>query len=352
MPRSKRLPPSTDSLSSPVTRRDFLQTSVAAGVALSAWPVWAEAKDAPKVTGSPETLVKKLFDSLNEAQRKEVCFAWDYVDPKRGLLRTRVANNWNITKPIINSDAYTDDQRAIIKGIFEGMIQPDWHARFYKQLDDDAGGFGEEQSFAIFGEPGSGKFEFVMTGRHMTIRCDGDSADHVAFGGPIFYGHACEGFYEKGTHDGNVFWHQGLAANKLYEMLDGKHRKVALIEKAPAEQQVAFHGKSTLSGLPVTELSADQKGHLQKVLQLLVEPYRQSDRDEVAKCLKSQGGLDACTISFYQKDNKGENADVGNDGVWDNWRLEGPSFVWNYRGAPHVHVWVNIADDSGVKTNS
>ena len=33
-------------------------------------------------------------------------------------------------------------------------------------------------------------------------------------------------------------------------------------------------------------------------------------------------------------------------------RLEGPSFVWYFRGRPHVHVWVNVADSASVKLNS
>jgi hypothetical protein len=74
--------------------------------------------------------------------------------------------------------------------------------------------------------------------------------------------------------------------------------------------------------------------------------YRTSDREEAMQCLKTQGGLDQCTLSFYK------DQDLGNDGVWDNWRIEGPSFVWHYRGAPHVHVWVNVADSAEVKTNS
>ena len=37
---------------------------------------------------------------------------------------------------------------------------------------------------------------------------------------------------------------------------------------------------------------------------------------------------------------------------WDNWRLEGPSFVWHYRGFPHVHVWVNVSDDASVPLNA
>ena len=139
-----------------------------------------------------------------------------------------------------------------------------------------------------------------------------------------------------------------MAANKLYQMLDGKQQKQALLTKGlPAEQKVGFRGKNgDFQGLPVTELTSDQKEHLQKVMAMLVEPYRQSDRDEVTKCLKAQGGLDNCHLAYYAQN------DIGKDGVWDIWRLEGPSFVWHYRGAPHVHVWVNVADDPSVKLNA
>ena len=122
---------------------------------------------------------------------------------RRGLLRTRVANNWDITEHfVIDNDFYTKDQQQIIREIFEGIINPEWHERIDKQLEDDAGGYGEQNSIAIFGKPGSDKFEFVMTGRHMTIRCDGNSADHVAFGGPIFYGHAADDFDEEAEPPG------------------------------------------------------------------------------------------------------------------------------------------------------
>lgn len=328
-------------------RRAFLKTAGAA-VAVTAVPWWAQAADATPVASSPESLVKVLYDKLSAEQRQAVCHSWDYMDPKRGLLRTFVANNWNINDKEINGDFYNAEQKDLIRQIFVGMVQPDWVAKIDKQLDDDAGGFGEDQSIAIFGTPGEGKFELVMTGRHMTLRCDGNTADHVAFGGPIFYGHAAGGnFDEEPTHPGNVFWHQALAANKLYEMLDGKQRKLALVEQLPREQAVAFRGTAGgFPGIPVTEMSKDQSEHLQKVLQTLIDPYRQSDRDEALACLKAQGGLEKCSLAFYQ------GGDVGKDGVWDCWRLEGPAFVWYFRGAPHVHVWVNIADDPSVKLNA
>lgn len=329
----------------PIDRRQFVQQSAlgAAALATLAWPqVGRSAGTAEPVA---ETLVQRLYASLTPTQRQKICFAWDHIDPDRGLLRTRIANNWQITEPSINEDFYTGEQKSLVREIFQGIIQPDWHAKFDQQLNDDAGGWGNDQSIAIFGEPGQGKFEFVLTGRHMTLRCDGNSADHVAFGGPIFYGHAAQGFDEEPNHPGNVFWHQALQANAIFKMLDGKQQKIALLADSPDESAVGFRPDS-YPGLAVREMSADQKAEVQKVLKTLIEPYRQSDQDEVVACLESQGGLDACHLAFYK------DADIGSDQVWDNWRLEGPAFVWYFRGSPHVHVWVNVANQPQVPLNS
>jgi uncharacterized protein DUF3500 len=331
--------------SSEFTRRDFMKSAGAAALAVGAAPLMARAA-AVAADAPPETVTKLLYESLSDQQKKEICFAWDFTEEKRGLLRTRISNNWNITKPTIKSDFYNGDQQAMIKHIFESIIQPDWHKRIYKQLEDDAQGYGEQQSIALFGKPGD-KFEFVMTGRHMTLRCDGNSSEHVAFGGPIFYGHAASGFNEKPNHPGNVFWHQALAANKVYEMLDEKQRARALVDKLPKEEAVSFQGSGgQFPGIPVAEMSSDQKSLVNEVLKKLVEPYRQADREEALVCLNKQGGLERCSLAFYRE------GDIGNDQVWDCWRIEGPSFVWYYRGAPHVHVWVNVADDASVKTNA
>ena len=145
---------------------------------------------------------KKLMQSLSADQKKDICFAWDHKDKDRGLLRAFVSNNWQITKHTLNSEFFTKDQRGIVGDIFKGLVNPDWHKRFIKQLEQDNGGkaFGTAQSIALFGEPGTNKFEFVMTGRHQTIRADGNTEKSVAFGGPIFYGHAGQKFTEEKDH--------------------------------------------------------------------------------------------------------------------------------------------------------
>ncbi len=336
-----------------VDRRSFLR---AVGVGAAALPLFAEAKAiaAPPTRTSPaETAVLALYRTMTDEQKRQVCFAWDHTEPasntSRRLLRNHISNNWQITQPVVASNFYTRDQQTIIHDIFRGIINPEWHGRITRQLREDNGGraWGTAQSIAVFGTPGTEQFEFVMTGRHMTIRCDGNTTPHVAFGGPIFYGHAANGFDETAGHPGNIFWEQARRANFIYRILDEPQRRAALIERRPAEAAVAFRGeRGGFPGVAVSDMTSDQKDELRRVLTCLLEPYRQEDRDDAMACLNRQGGLDRCSLAFYR------DGDLGDDGEWDNWRLEGPSFVWYYRGEPHVHVWVNIADDPSVALNA
>ena len=331
-----------------LSRRHFITTTALAAATLPAGSqVLAKSKTGSSKTA--ENYVQLLHASLKDSQKKVLCFPWDHRDKKNGLLRSHVSNNWRITNHALTSNFYTNEQQHLIRKVWEGLVNPAWIERFDKQFKDDMGGFGKKQGIAIFGSPDmeGENYEFVLTGRHGTVRCDGDSTDHVAFGGPIVYGHAASGYYEKPAHPSNVFWHQAVAANDLFEMLDGEQRRQSLRAEAPAENKIAFQGKgASIQGIAINSLSRDQKEHAQKVLGTLIDPYRQKDQDEALAALKKQGGLDACHLTFYKKD------DLGADGIWDNWRLEGPSFVWHYRGAPHVHVWVNVADNAKIELNS
>ena len=184
---------------------------------------------------------------------------------------------------------------------------------------------------AVLGEQQSGKFEWELTGRHLTLRADGDSVDKAAFGGPIVYGHG-----EEDPKD-NLCHYQTKQVNEVFKALDAKQAALALVAKAPAEAAVAIQGeKGRFPGLAISELSADQKQLVEKTLKTLLGPYRQEYVDEVFAILKASGGIDKLHLAFYQQE------DLGDDKVWDIWRVEGPQFVWHFRGAPHVHAYVNI----------
>src|SRR3954464_6187410 len=125
----------------------------------------------------------------------------------------------------------------MVKEIFMGLHNPEYAETVFKQVAHDSGkaGFGD-CSIALFGEPGSGKYEFVLTGRHCTRRCDGNSVAGAAFGGPIFYGHAAAGFNEPADHKGNAYWYQALRANEVFKSLDGKQRELALRDDPRKEE--------------------------------------------------------------------------------------------------------------------
>ena len=192
------------------------------------------------------------------------------------------------------------------------MHSEEYAQRVYDQVDHDnqeSGNGFTSCSVALFGEPDKtgdaekGKFEFVFTGRHVTRRCDGNSVEGAAFGGPIFYGHAAERFNEKADHPGNVYWYQ---ANAGQRGLQGARRQAARGRAARADPRkeqaaktVALSGKKEgLSGLRIGEMTHDQRDLVRKVLADLLAPFRKADADEAMKLIEA-GGFDDLHMAFY-----------------------------------------------------
>lgn len=314
-----------------VDRRTFIRAVSGATVASVAVPLLSPsgiAYAAPTPASAAETAVGRLYMSLSDAQKTEICFPFEHE------LRQKINANWHITKPLIDSKFYSKEQQAMIDEILRKITSPDGYERIQKQTEHDDGGVGA-YSIAIFGTPGSGKFQWTMTGRHLTMRADGDSVDKAAFGGPIIYGHGEEDPKE------NLFHHQTKKANEVFHALDPKQSAIALVEKAPQEAAVQIQGQQgKFPGIAISELSSDQKKLVEDTLKVLLAPYRQEDVDETMSILKASGGVDKLHMAFYRQ------GDLKDDKVWDIWRVEGPSFVWHFRGAPHVHAYINIAQKS------
>ncbi|MFN8707180.1 MAG: DUF3500 domain-containing protein [Planctomyces sp.] len=279
---------------------------------------------APTTAAPAETLVSEFFQSLSAEQRGEICLPFDHE------LKSRINANWHITKPTLGEQFFTSQQREIVSRIVRGVTSEDGYERFQQQMEYDSGGI-IEYSVAVFGEPGNQPFEFVLTGRHLTLRADGNFTDRVAFGGPIVYGHGEEEISK------NLFFYQTQQANEVYRSLSKEQTAKALLTNAPAETSVQIQGEQGhFPGIRIGDLSPEQQGTVEKTLSVLLAPYRASDVEEAMQVLKESGGLADLHMAFYRQE------DIGNDEVWDIWRVEGPSFVWHFRGAPHVHAYINI----------
>jgi len=325
MSRKQRLQCSDCQSEAHVSRREFLQRAsvLTAGAAFINAP-WQGVYAAPSRSSTAETAAQKLYETLSPAQRSQICLPFNHPS------RTKISANWAVTKPAIHEDFYTVEQRGLIAEVFKGVTSAEGHERFQSQMEFDDGGF-DRYHVALFGDPQAEKFEWMLTGRHTTIRADGNSSAGSAFGGPVVYGHGDEDVKS------NIFYYQTQQANQVFKALDNAQAAKALVKNAPGETQVVLQGtRGTFGGISLQELSQDQRDLVAGVIKTLLNPYREEDVQEAMESLEQGGGVAGLHMAFYRQ------GDLNNDGEWDIWRIEGPSFVCHFRGAPHVHAYLNI----------
>jgi hypothetical protein len=234
-------------------------------------------------------------------------------------------------------DHYTKAQQELILKILRAISSDeDGFRRITRNGTFDGSHSLQGCGATLFGDPANnGKYAWVFTGHHLTVRCDGDSEEGAAFGGPVYYGHSPNGYSEK-----NIFNYQTRGVLSVFDALSEKQRKVAVITGTPGEQypSVRFRPKDKPKpGLSYGEMNKDQRTLVEKVMRDVLSPYRKEDVDEVMQIVKKNGGLEKIHLAFYQDQRMNDNQ------RWHFWRLEGPGFVWNYRVLPHVHTYVNIS---------
>ncbi len=312
-------------------RRDFLKRVGATAAALSLGGLF----EAPALARGPdekaEGLVAELAKSLTDEQKRAVLLPWD--DPRR----LHVDNNWMVVPRTIG-ETFDGDQTRLVEDVVRSVTSEVGYEKIRRTMVDDAGGL-ENYSVALFSD-GADRLAFLLAGRHQTIRADGGAEPRFVFGGPVFYGHAVQ-FVERPDHPGNVWWHQARAASRVWRSLDREQRSLAhrILSPDDVAASIALRGpEAAYEGLPVADLSADQRTHLGEVTRLLLEPYRESDAVEVEKAIESNGGFERLHLTFYTAGNLPDR-----EGIFDRWRIEGPGFVWYFRGTPHVHTWLHVA---------
>lgn len=308
-----------------VSRRNVL-ASVAAATALTATPR-NFLFGGPSRSSKAESVAGELFESLTDEQRATVALSFE--DP----LRSRVNPNWHVVKPTVGSSFYSKSQQAMANQIVRELTSPTGYERLQKQTEEDDGGI-EAYSMAWFGKPGDKQFEWMLTGRHLTLRADGNSIEKVAFGGPIIYGHG-----EESSPKDNLFYYQTEKVNALYAALDSKQREQAVVPGSAGEQNVTVDSSGrAAAGLSIGTLHDDQRKLFVDALASILAPYREEDAAEAMRIIdSSNGGVSGLKIAYYK------DGDLLKDGIWDDWRIEGVNTVIHFRGAPHVHAYIHVA---------
>ncbi len=283
-----------------------------------------------------EELVRELFAGLNATQKQEVVLPWDHGAAKNALpTRLRMYNQAILKKEI--GENYTKPQQELIGRILKAISSDEeGYRRITRNGTFDGSGALEHCGALIFGDPsGQNKFSWVFTGHHLTVRCDGNSEEGAAFGGPMYYGHSPNGYSQQ-----NCFFYQTRGVLGVFDALSEEQRKKAIVTGTPGEGAASVQFRKVglaKPGIGLQDLSADQRTLVEKVMRDVLSPYRKEDADEVMDIVKANGGMERIHLAFYQ------DAKMNDAQPWHFWRLEGPGFVWNYRVLPHVHTYVNIS---------
>ncbi len=321
-------------------RRDFIRfLGASAALAVTGLTPVQQARAARAAKqAEAESLVFELFKTMSSDQKKQLVLPWDHKVSGQPLPARLMTANAPVGKSVIGLE-YNKKQVELLDRIFRSIANGE---EGYKYLSrnkgfDDSGDF-ESIGALFYGEPAEGKkFSLVFAGHHLTIRCDGNSEEKTAFGGPLYYGHSPSGYANN-----NVFYHQTKASMELFQALDAKQRQAALRpgKWADGVQTVKLpKTDATFPGLGVTDMTKSQREALENVMKVLVSPYRKEDGNEVMEIIKANGGLERIKLAFYEEGQRTAKE------PWTYWRMEGPGFVWSYRALPHVHTFVNISSD-------
>jgi hypothetical protein len=322
----------------PLGRRDFIRVlgTASAAVAVAGLTPLQKARAARAAKQrEAEALVFELYKTMDSDQKKKLVLPWD-AGTKGGVPARLMTHNAAVGKDSVIGLGYDRKQVELLLRIFKAISNgEDGYKKLSRNNKFDNSGDFENIGALIYGEPVEGKkFSLVFSGHHLTVRCDGDSEEQTAFGGPLYYGHSPSGYSPT-----NVFYGQTKVVTELYGALDEKQRKVAVRPGKWMDEhgKMKVPGKNApLPGLSIADMTRDQKELVEKVMRELVSPYRKEDGEEVLEIIKANGGMEKISLAFYQE---GQTSDKE---PWSFWRLEGPGFVWSYRALPHIHTFVYI----------
>ncbi|MFM8275239.1 MAG: DUF3500 domain-containing protein [Gemmata sp.] len=318
-------------------RRDFIRVLGAAAVvtATGLTPLQKARAARAEKQAQAEAMIFELYKSMDADQKKKLVRAWDHGAAAGKLPGRLLTHNGADGKSKIGEE-YNKKQVELLDKIFRAICNGE---EGYKQLSrngrfDNSNDF-ENAGALIYGEAVEGKkFSLVFCSHHLTVRCDGNSEEKTAFGGPLYYGHSPNGYAST-----NVFSKQTKAATDLFGALSAEQKKLAVLPGKWVDEHngVKVPGKAAkVPGLCFADMTKEQKELTEKVMKEVVSPYRKEDGDEVLEIIKANGGMEKLSMAFYEEGKRNEKE------PWSYWRLEGPGFVWSFRSLPHVHTFVNV----------
>jgi hypothetical protein len=317
-----------------MNRRTLLKMGSTVGALLAAGAYGRYRFLPPSWSRSPasvDELAQRLFASLEPETRAEVCVEYDH--PLRQYHNRGI---WGGGLSIY-ADRFTREQRGLLTDLLYAGLSEQGRERVPNEFYVQFGGV-QLMNVLLCGDPSSPPYQLILSGPHLNLRLGGKSREGVAFGGPQVYGD--QRGDERHGLPGNIYRFQLQISQRLFRNLAPSQQKETLLETAPIQTQIELLGRAgTFPGTPVASFTPESRSIVRELVDAILSTYRPSDVAYAWDCIEQNGGLDALFLSYYA------DGEVEKSGEYQIFRLEGPAAVFYFRGAPHVHAFVNVAMD-------
>jgi len=315
-----------------MNRRSALKLgTLGALAATTGWGAWRVWPPRPSATLLPvDELARRFALSLSDAQRSSTCVPYDH--PLRQYHNRGV---WGGGAPVFTD--FGRAQRALVTDLLYAGLSPAGRARIPREFFLDLPG-AHLLRVLVCGDPLDPPYQIVLSGPHLNLRLGGASREGVAFGGPQVYGDQ-RGDGRAGL-PGNLYRSQFLRAVELFRGLSPTQRAEARLESAPIQTRIELQGRAgRFPGTALAEAGPETLDQARALVAEILGLYREEDASYAHECLAANGGVEGLFFSTYAE------GELGGEGLAQIFRLEGPAAVLYFRGAPHVHAFVNVGMD-------
>lgn len=277
---------------------------------------------------APQKLALHFLETLDAKKRERACVEYDH--PLRqyhnrgvwggGLSANPLNLNW--------------EQRGIVTDLLYAGLSEAGRDRIPNEFFTKWPGV-HSMRVLLCGNPKTPPYQLILTGAHLNLRLGGQSREGTAFGGPLVYGDQ-RGNSAQGL-PGNLYRFQFQTAHRLFQSLRPEQQQLALQTVSPIQTDIQPQGThGDFTGVEIATLSLPSQRIARDLMEGILSTYPAEEVAYARQCLEHNGGVEKLYLSFY------EDSDVDRSQQYQNFRLEGPSAVFYFRGYPHVHAFINI----------
>jgi hypothetical protein len=277
---------------------------------------------------SPQELAIRFFDSLDAEDRKRACV--EYNHPLRQYHNRGVWGGglW------VNAMNLGWEQRRIVTDLLYAGLSEQGRQRVPNEFYTRWPGV-HSMHVLLCGSPKTPPYQLILTGAHLNFRLGGQSREGAAFGGPLVYGDQ-RGDSRQGL-PGNLYRFQFEIAHRLFRSLRPEQQQLALQKTSPVQTDIQEQGsQGVFTGVEIATLSPESRTIARELIDGILSTYPAEDAAYAWKCLEHNGAPERLFLSYYA------DSEVDGSKQYQNFRLEGPSAVFYFRGHPHVHAFINI----------